>query len=327
MHFQDHKEGKVWGEGVFENAGAVRAVQYLDHLAGLDALESDEEKQARADGKFPYSLYRGGCVSTTASEKVRAHLDSGVLHKLCKTMIANYFNPISVNDFTCHGFVPVMLAMAAMSHGCRTLHNAPGYHAFFKNYLEFVGGIFETAPMIDGAKTDVKKALYGPEEFKSGSAINFSTLVRAGQPATNIKPFLSVTSCPMTGGMPVGYKPNYEPVPMVEGMVGPCSKGDMRYGPANECGGCSKKLQKGMTCARCKDQQYCSKECQRQDYKRHKSVCRTPEDAEQMEKDSEMWMNTFNSFAGRPNGGRTNGIPVTLSMGSKSSSQFTGMAK
>ena len=135
MPFKTGLPGRVFGEGVFENDAALRAVDYLDELAGLNKLEPTT---TTTGDKITYSLYAPQCSNAEAAEQVRKHLDSGVLHKLTAKMVANYFNPLSVKDFTCHGYVPVILGACAMSHGCHTLYTAPGYHMYFKTYKEML---------------------------------------------------------------------------------------------------------------------------------------------------------------------------------------------
>ncbi|KAK4894725.1 hypothetical protein LTR27_007113 [Elasticomyces elasticus] len=281
--FHDHAATVVQGEGLFHNGGAAFAVQYLNSIASLDTLESEDEKASRkAGGTITYSLFAQACATPAAAEKVRKHLDSGILHKLCKKMITNYFNPLSTDDYTCHGFVPMILGACAMSHGCESpLESLPGYHTFFDTYRQFLCGIFETCPMMDGARMQMKKALHGPDTFKPGASIDFTSYGLSITKPANAKAYMDGVPRMMMGGMPVDYKPLYKgDKHAVMNMVGPCSKEDMRYGPATECGGCQKKLVKAMICNRCKDQGYCSKECQRKDFRRHKEVCRTPKDAE-----------------------------------------------
>ena len=134
MPFTSGIPGRVLGEGVFENDAALRAVAYLDELAGLDKFKPTA---TAAGEKITYSVYATQCSTPEAAEKVRSHLDSGVLHKLTAKMVANYFNPLSVHDYTCFGYVPVILGACAMTHGCRTLYTAPGYR-YFKTYKEMV---------------------------------------------------------------------------------------------------------------------------------------------------------------------------------------------
>jgi hypothetical protein len=67
-------------------------------------------------------------------------------------MVANYMNPLSADDYTCHGYVPVILGPCAMTYGCRTLYGAPCYHMLFTIFEEMLDGIFETAPLVNTAK-------------------------------------------------------------------------------------------------------------------------------------------------------------------------------
>ena len=300
MPFKTGVPGRVFGEGVFENDAALRAVEHLDELAGLEKLEPTATS---AGDKIIYSLYATQCSNVEAAEKVRDLLDSGVLHKLTAKMVANYFNPLGLKDFTCHGYVPVILGACAMSHGCRTLYTAPGYHMYFKTYKEMLVGIFETAPLMDAAKEQMKRALTGPDGFKPGMAIDFGHFARPAGYSPNVDdPCMGL----MLGGIPAGYQPKFQPAPGGgQGMIGPCGKEDMEYSADKTvCGGCETSNNKLLTCARCKDQGYCSKDCQRKDFSRHKAVCRTPEDVKIMKEQHSMWMNTFritgNPFGGMP---------------------------
>jgi hypothetical protein len=278
------------GEGVFENDAAFRAVSYLDELAGLDKLTPT----ASANGdKVVYSLHAGTCSSTEARELVRSHLDSGVLHKLTTRMVSNFFNPLSVKDYTCGGFVPVILGACAMSHGCRSLYTSPGYEVFFKTYKDMLIGILTTAPLMDAAKEQMKKALLGPDGFEPGTPIDFKRFARPN----DYVPRSTEDACTsmMLGGAPSGYMPAFEKAGGDDDTffdVGPCVRKDMHYSiDATHCGGCLAE-HATLICAKCRNQVYCSKTCQRKDFKRHKNCCRTPEDAESM-KDDSLWRNPF----------------------------------
>jgi hypothetical protein len=299
--FKSGIPGRVFGEGVFENDAALRAVSYLNELAGVGKLKPTDS--ANGD-KATYSVYAKQCSTPEAAEKVRVHLDSGVLHKLTAKMVANYFNPLSVDDYTCFRYVPVILGACAMSHGCRTLYDAPGYRMFFNKYKEVLIGIFESAPFMDAAKEQMKKALLGPEGFQPGIAIDFARFARP----PNHSPPKEDNSCIglMIGGIPAGYKSKYTHGDgKIMHMIGPCSKGDMGYSDDKKlCGGCEMYHGKSLVCSRCKDQVYCSKACQRKDFSRHKVACRTPEDAKTMLEDEfPKWMNSFYVDADNPSGG------------------------
>lgn len=99
----------------------------------------------------------------------------------------------------------------------------------------------------------------------------------------------------MLGGLPSYYESTFEKEDVEEDTfldVGPCVKKDMHYSiDTTLCGGCLGK-RASLICAKCGVQVYCSKACQRKDFKRHKVCCRTPEDAESM-KDEGLWNNPF----------------------------------
>ena len=282
--------GSFIGEGVFENDGALVAVAHLDELADLDKLTPTTTANG---GKVVYSLSAADCSSDEARELVRSHLDSGVLHKLAARMIFNVFNPLSVKDYTCGGFVPIILGACAMSHGCRTLYTAPGYDCFFKTYKDMLIGILTTAPLMDAAKEQMNKALRGPDGFEPGTPIDFKRFARP----TDYSPRSTDDPCMglMLGGLPSGYESTFEKEDVEEDTfldVGPCVKKDMHYSiDTTLCGGCLGK-RASLICAKCGVQVYCSKACQRKDFKRHKVCCRTPEDAESM-KDEGLWNNPF----------------------------------
>lgn len=80
--------GRIFGEGVFENDAALHAVAYLDELACVNKFKPTDSAD---DDGATYSVYAKQCSTPKAAERVRVHLDSGVLHKLTAKMVANYF--------------------------------------------------------------------------------------------------------------------------------------------------------------------------------------------------------------------------------------------
>jgi hypothetical protein len=284
--------GSFIGEGVFENDGALVAVAHLDELADLDKLTPTTTANG---GKVIYSLYAADCSSDEARELVRSHLDSGVLHKLAARMISNYFNPLKMRDYICGGFVPIILGACAMSHGCRTLYTAPGYDVFCKTHKDFLIGALPSAPLMDAAKEQMTKALHGPDGFEPGTPIDFKRFARP----VNYSPRPRNDACfaRMLGGNPVGYKPAFKDGGSDDdGLVpvGPCMKEHMVYSKdPKHCGrGVCKTEHATLVCSKCRVQVYCSKDCQREDFHRHKVCCRTPEAAESM-KDEGLWKNLF----------------------------------
>lgn len=180
-----------------------------------------------------------------------------------------------------------------MSHGCHTLNDAPGYGMFFNKYKEMLIGIFESAPLMDAAREQMEKALLGPGGFQPGIAIDFahSARPRNYSPCDDKDPCIGL----MIGGTPAGYPSKHEHGTGIMHTIGPCVKGDMTYSDDKTlCGGCERHPKKPQLCSRCKDQVYCSRACQRKDFRRHKAVCRTPEDAKPIFKDEfPKWKNTF----------------------------------
>jgi hypothetical protein len=284
-------QGNFIGEGIFENDAAIHAVAYLNELVGLDKLTPTTS----ADGnKVVYSIFADGCSSSEACELVRSHLDSGVLHKITARMVSNYTNPLSMKDYTCGGFVPIILGACAMSLGCRTLYTAPGYEVFFKTYKAMLIGALPSAPLMDAAKEQMKKALLGPDGFEPGTPIDFKRYARPidySPRSTEDAGFAT-----MLGGNPVGYKPPSFKAGSSYGnkvvVLGPCMREHMGYPiDPKKCPCCSAK-RVSLVCAKCKVQVYCSKACQVGDHHRHKVCCRKPEDAESM-KDEGLWNNMF----------------------------------
>lgn len=291
MEFQPVITGRVWSEYLFDNDGALFAVLRLNELAGLNQLTPTTAKNGSA---IIYSLCADVCSSTAARERVRKHLDSGILHQITTKLVANYFNPITTQDYTYNGYLPVILGACAMGHGCQTLYTAPGYKMFFNTFKDMLVGIFETAPLMDGAKEQMKRALLDADGFKPGSPLDFTTFARNTVLSENAKtdPCLAL----LFGGRPHGYQSKRMGHP-VKGafvsMIGPCSKGDMGYTDDELCGGCGQKPRKPLYCGNCRGQKYCSKACQRNDHKRHKVVCRTLEVAKLMNDQAHVWTNTF----------------------------------
>jgi hypothetical protein len=200
---------------------------------------------------------------------------------------------------------------------------------FFSKYKEMLIGIFESAPLMDDAKEQMKKALLGPDGFQPGTAIDFAHFARPPNhpPPKEDDPCIGL----MIGGSPSGYKSKYTHGDgKILHMIGPCSKGDMGYSKDKKlCGGCQMYHGKSLVCSRCKDQVYCSKACQRKDFSRHKVVCRTPEDAKTMLKDEfPKWMNAFYVSPDNSSGGSAGiasmadlagrmGMPFDIRMGAQ----------
>lgn len=313
-----------------ENDGAMVAVAYLDELAGVVQLKATQfstisdgiaqlkvtepsateggdmsTDPATKDGiNYPqanmpsgaedvtYSVYAGNCSNLEAAQKVRDHFDSGVLHKLVRKLVANFFNPIAASDYTCHGYVPVILGACAMSLGCSTLHTSPGFKQFFPTFKDMMLGVLPFAPLVYGARVQMATALNKNGGFQSGTPIDFANYARPLENVFDVQPDAHVGG--MVGGVYQDYAILVETDKCHDSIVSPILKAQMGYSPNEKvCGGCGIEPVKALVCTRCKDQIYCNTMCQRKDYRRHKQVCRTPEDAKAMDEHSIDFQNPF----------------------------------
>ncbi|KAK5117762.1 hypothetical protein LTR85_008737 [Meristemomyces frigidus] len=317
----------AWGEGLFQNKNDVDVVNYLNREMGVVELEQRARKVA-AEGKkgsnsndgpdaaeVRYSVYARFCSSEEAIEAVRKHLDAGPLAQMCAKMVARFFNPLKLSDYTCKGHLPVLLGACAMSLGCK-LDGIPGYKMYSNTYREFLSGIYEPAPFMDKAMEQMYSALHGPVAYVDGTPYDFGSLTCAEVVAARAAKGITT---PLTrekssgeaymGGLPVGYKTSRglgkAPLGgMAFRIIGPSSsKVDMGYHDSDKgrCArkGCGRKqprdggAEKLLQCGKCKDVEYCGKACQKEDWKRHKGCCRTPEDARSMREEGEKWENLF----------------------------------
>lgn len=197
-----------------------------------------------------------------------------------------------------------MLGACAMSIGCK-LDGIPGYHKFFGSYKDFVRGIYDTAPIMDKAKEQMEKALQG---YTDGVPWVFDSILHpeamvALEAAGIMKPLSEEKFWGerWSGGLPVGYKSERGTGKASLGGLfvaptQPMSKADMGYDDSSNAGcghkGCGKHGAL-LQCSKCKDVKYCGPTCQKGDWKRHKEVCRKPEDVMDMRGNKEKWTNFF----------------------------------
>lgn len=188
-----------------------------------------------------------------------------------------------------------------MSLGCNTLLTAssfwqvPHHTNWFFKFEHMLSAILATAPLMDAAKEQMREATEGPNKFKSGLPIDFAHFARFAVSSRDQEPYVGF----MHGGVPDGYKSEFKQA-MTPGdgydlrTTRPFSREGMHYDDDKDlCGACKKTPDKALSCSRCKCQVYCDRTCQRKDYKRHKFICRTPENAKALEEDSAMWTNQF----------------------------------
>lgn len=242
-----------------------------------------------------YSVYAGSCSSLGAVQKVRDHLDSGVLQKVATKLTYNFFNPIAVSDNTCFGHVPIILGACAMSLGCFTFHTTPVYGQVYPTLKDMMLGVLPFAPVIYGARVQLATALANHGGYQPGTPIDFTDYARPPNHVFDKEQdgHLGV----LTGGVYEGYFAGVDiRNAAAHHATKPVTKAELGYdGDEKLCGCCKIRPDKVMVCGRCRKQTYCNTACQRKDRRRHKHVCRTPVDAKAIE-NSMQWQNPFVVF-------------------------------
>jgi len=130
---------------------------------------TDDKKQAdgdeEADGidyENMLSIYANHNPSMEAIAAVRAHLEAGKL----KELVDKYKQKTPPNTWTSYPYTLVILGACAMSLGCKL---PPG----FKQRLK---GLYNKAGLMDEAEDQMRKALFGPDGYKSGEMYEFGSL-------------------------------------------------------------------------------------------------------------------------------------------------------
>lgn len=184
---------------------------------------------------------------------------------------------------------------------------------YFDTYAKFVRGILGGASISNESAFQLQQAL---ECFTSGTAYDFGSQSEAEVRQAKMDAGLSAAQATPCWVMHVGGVPTNEeaapPRPKIglPSMIGPCTKEDMHYeNKPGECGQCLKPGAK-LACGRCRDMIYCNKTCQKEDWGRHKVVCRTPEDAKDMRDNGSKWSNAFDISGGA--GGGAGGISTSM---------------
>ncbi|KXT07044.1 hypothetical protein AC578_7175 [Pseudocercospora eumusae] len=293
---------ELWGKGIFENGSNMDVVARFDKESGLKRMEQTFNAAASDLTKHvTYSVYAKQCSGPNAVEIVRKHLDSGVLAKLAAKQVKAFFNPLKASDFTCHGQTCCILAACALSLGCTTFNELKGYKMFFDTYAKFIRAILGGAAISNISAFQLKQAL---ESFTSGIPYDFGSQSEAEVRQAKMNAGLSANQATPSWVMHVGgFSANEEAAPPrpkigLPSVIGPCTKEDMHYeNKPGECGQCCKPGAK-LVCGRCRDMIYCNKACQKEDWNRHKVVCRTPEDAQDMRENGAKWSNAFDISAG-----------------------------
>ena len=219
------------------------------------------------DDRIYYSIYANLCSDP---ELVRKYLDSGVLTR----MIARYeakmlANSEKRNGYHHDGYKFILLGACAMSLGC---HLPESYKAMMKKHFQSVG-------LMRDALTQMNKALNGPNGYKDGEPYEFGslglhdTMAMGGPPEADLI-FPNMMNVEAPGGMHDVF---------LQGVA--ISKAIRDAHPMNVCGGCGAK--KGgdaaalLTCSKCQERKYCTRECQKWHWKVHKTACRVPREGKE----------------------------------------------
>ncbi|KAF1950442.1 hypothetical protein CC80DRAFT_578477 [Byssothecium circinans] len=259
----------AWGYGLFQSDHDFDLVSDLTGEAGLYKLEEEAVEKAKAEGAdektirhISYSIYFPSDL-----EFVRQHLDSGVLAKMVQEKEAAMLAPPKEGEWVfndpCYAYV--LLGACAMSLGCHLPDS----------YISMLKKVYTEGGLMPDALKQMKKALFGPDGFTNGVPYDFESkdLVETAN---------AMGSAPPSGRGWVGMNV-IGPGGIFNTGMGDSSTSAVikelraKHNHPDACGGCG--VEQGeegtvlMQCARCKDRKYCSKDCQRKQWKIHKRVC------------------------------------------------------
>lgn len=258
-------------------------ISYLNDEAGIYNLERAAVKEAEAQGrnvKVPtgmrgeedevdigYSLYRNLCSDP---DKIRKHLDSGVLAQL----FAKYQTKLpekAVGGYHKDGYKFILLGACAMSLGCHIPHST----------MSLIRRHYKSVGLMRDALTQMEKALNSRIGFKDGEPYDFGslglhdTMAKGGPPkADRIYPHMLNVEAP---GQLIPAKVMREMSQQLRKEMDQPVENKYGY---DVCGGCGAKDGMGgaslLACGKCKKRKYCGTECQKKHWKLHKQVCEAP---------------------------------------------------
>lgn len=202
-----------------------------------------------------------------APEKVRAHLDSGVLEKLFAKKHEEMLDPKMRNkSLAPRDYAFCFLGACAMSVGCRI---PPQYKLEIQKRFLHVG-------FLETAECQMSQALNGPDSYVEGVPY------QADIPTEVLDVHLANTEKQMGGSMMLNVPAPFGlfPRPPLKNKALRVKMDEGKFGGV-ACGGCGAEKKEGgealLRCAKCKKRGYCSAECQKAHWKLHKKVCSPPE--------------------------------------------------
>ncbi|KAK5736233.1 hypothetical protein LTR17_007573 [Elasticomyces elasticus] len=287
----------TWGEGgILQWFEDHTVLMNLDDEANVRDLMSrlhtpllQQEPKAETNR---YSLYREYCYGEERSEIMRRYLDSGVL----KLLTDKYLEMLKKGEQHPKGFrighILVLLAAGALSRGATLpieLGNAlpkllkdPNVHPKPLARKQMQKALQE---YVQGTPYDFGNETMGEASIKASKGLRKTKLK-----TTFVGVFEQVTIVSFEG-----ESPNINnQVGDIIASIGPPENTGIGYASwdfkaagipncwrYDVCGGCGKKASATVvlsSCGRCKERKYCSKECQKKNFKMHKMVCSRSEE-------------------------------------------------
>ncbi|KAK5731243.1 hypothetical protein LTR15_001182 [Elasticomyces elasticus] len=289
----------IWGEGGIMQWTEDQAVlMILDNEANLPDLMSRLhtpllQQKPKAETNR-YSLFAEWCLGDGSVEIMRKYLDSGVLNVLVEKYLDLSKESENQPGKKVYGHTLIVLAAGALSLGA----NLP---VKLENALPKLLKDPDSHPH-QVAREQVQKALqhyvqgipydYGNETKDEASIKEVAGVRRVKLTTTHHGLLKTISIVSLEGetfprnkgpgsriatiGPPANTGINYvEAGSFYKGSgLKPCWRYDL-------CGGCGKNESGTVVlsvCGRCKERRYCSKECQKRDFKHHKVVCSMSEE-------------------------------------------------
>ena len=253
------------------NESRVQALQKkYDTMATSNAKAMGKKVKSGSGGEeervpVHYAVY--GRLSADP-DKVRKHLDAGILAKLLTKYQAKLRTSYTGYDRAGYSFI--LLGACAMSLGCQLPEATV---SLMKKHYSNLG-------LMRIAKKQMEKALDEKTGYKNGKAWDFGSqglrdTMESGGPPKEDRLFPNAMNVEEPGSTATSTadlgRKLAEQLTMANAMEA------TKHGP-NGCGGCGAKEGKDgaelFNCGRCKKTKYCSKECQTKHWNLHKTICK-----------------------------------------------------
>lgn len=216
-----------------------------------------------------YVIYARVCSNP---ERIRKHLDTGVLARMLKDAEKKLKENYS-GEYDSNGYEFVLLGACGMSIGCEL---SPSIVTMMKKRYKNVG-------LMRDAKTQMEAALDEDTGYVNGNPWDFGSLglketMESGKFAAKEDRINGFQINVPEPGANAPVSPTHASLNLAEKMMMLNVKEENKYGP-DQCGQCGAKEGKAggklLQCSRCKMRKYCSKECSTEHWKYHKLLCKT----------------------------------------------------